>query len=158
MLNNLGKKEKIEIAITGIGVIFLIFLVIGNVQKIQAKKRSMSRTGETITSFLSAPLSFDADEIEDSEIKEGWGRDPFSLAATSIGDIGLESLILNGIMWDEDNPYAIINTDVVKVGDTLGSGIIVVEITKNSVILEQDGDRHTLSLPATFDPSNSIDL
>jgi len=146
MLNNLGKKEKIEIAITGIGVIFLIFLVIGNAQKIQAKKRSMTRTDETITSFLSAPLSFDADEIEESEIKEGWGRDPFSLAATSIKDIGLESLILNGIMWDEDNPYAIINTDVVKVGDTLGSGITVVEITKNSVILEEDGDRHTLQL------------
>ncbi len=147
MLENLGKKEKIELTITSIGVIFLIFLVIGNVQKIQAKKRSMAITGETVTSSLSAPLSFDAANMEESEIKEGWGRDPFSLVTSGAGDIGLEGLVLNGIVWDEANPYAIINSDVVKPGDTLGN-LKVVQITEQSVVLEQDGERHTLTLPA----------
>ncbi|MBU1147881.1 MAG: hypothetical protein KKD11_05950 [Candidatus Omnitrophica bacterium] len=144
-MKNLGKKERMELTITGIGVIFLIFLVLGNVQKIQAKKRSMAKSGAAITSSMSAPISFEAPEIEESTIKEGWGRDPFSLGANTPEDIGFEGLAVNGIMWDEDNPLAIINDDVVKVGDMLG-GLKVVEITKTSVVMEQNGERHTLNL------------
>ncbi len=58
---------------------------------------------------------------------------------------GVEELILNGIVWDADNPYAIINNDVVKVGDKFG-GITVVEITEKNVILEFEGEKHTLEL------------
>ncbi len=145
MLKNLGKKERIELTITGIGVIFLIFLVLGNVQKIQAKKRSMAKSGAAITSSMSVPISFEAPEIEESTIKQGWGRDPFSSGANTPEDIEFEGLVVNGIMWDKDNPLAIINDDVVKVGDKLGD-LKVVEITKTSVILEQNGERHTLGL------------
>ncbi len=145
MLDNLGKKEKFELIITGIGIMFLIFMVIGNVRKIQSKKKSMDKTSKAITTSLSAPISFEALEVEESEIREGWGRDPFFLARGSTGDIGLEGLILNGVVWDKDDPYAIINSDIVKVGDKLGS-IKIIEITETSVILEQDGVHHILNL------------
>lgn len=149
MLKNLGKKEKIELTITGIGVVFLIFLVFANVQKVQAKRRSMVKTGETVTSSLSAPISFETAEIEESAIKEGWGRDPFFLGNVSRDDIELDGMVLNGIVWDEDSQYAIVNGEVIKVGDKLGDKKIV-EINKDSVVLEQDGNRHTLTLPSAF--------
>lgn len=146
MLKNSGKKEKIELTITGIGVVFLIFMVITNVQKVQAKRRSMAKAGETVISSLSAPISFETAEIKESAIKEDWGRDPFFLGTVSRDDIELDGMVLNGIVWDEANPYAIVNSEVVKVGDKLGN-MKIVEITKDSVVLEQDGNRHTLTLP-----------
>lgn len=145
MLKNIGKKEKIELTITGIGVIFLIFLVITNVQEIQAKKKVMVKSEEEVVSSLAAPISFETLKEEESKIKEGWGRDPFVMGFSGTGEAGLEGLNLNGIVWDEDAPYAIINTDVVKVGDKIG-GMLVVEITETSVVLEQDEKRHTLEL------------
>ncbi|MDP8229672.1 MAG: hypothetical protein P9L93_01055 [Candidatus Gorgyraea atricola] len=147
MLENLGKKEKTEIAITAIGIVFLIFMVIGNVQKFQTKKASMAKKQDVVTSSLSVPISFEAPEIEETTIKEGWGHDPFTLGSAGAGDIELEGLVLNGIMWDPANPLAIINSDVIKVGDSLGTATVV-EITQNSVILEQDSQRHTLNLVA----------
>ena len=147
MLKNLGKKEKIQLTITGIGIVFLIFLVMGNVGKGQTKKRSMEKTGETVASSLSVPISFEVSQIEESLIKQGWGRDPFFLGPESTEDIELDGLILNGIMWDENSPYAIINNDVVEIGAKLGT-MIVIEITDSNVILEQKGKRYTLDLPA----------
>lgn len=149
MLKNLGKKEKVELTITGIGVIFLIFLVIGNVGKLQAKKRLMAKASKTVASSMSEPIFFETVREEISEIKGGWGRDPFLLRTSSMVISGLEGLILNGIVWDNENPYAIINDDVMKIGDEIGT-MTIVEITKNSVVFEQDGERQTLSLPAIF--------
>ena len=83
--------------------------------------------------------------MKEHEVKGDWGRDPFSLSASASLDAGLEDLILNGIMWDKDNPYAIINSDIVKVGDEL-RGMKVLEITEKLVILEEDGKRYTLRL------------
>ncbi len=142
---NLGKKEKTELTITGIGVIFLIFLIIGNVQKIQAKKQSMAKAGAAVTSSMSVPITFETVEREESAIKQGWGRDPFSRGVSIADDVGLDGLVLNGIMWDDVNPYAIINGDVIKVGDKLGS-MKIIDITESSVILEQDNEHHILLL------------
>lgn len=73
-----------------------------------------------------------------------WGSSPFSFSASSRSG-GLEGIILNGIVWDKNNPYAIVNNDVVKVGDKLG-GATVIEISEKDVILEFDGEKHTLKL------------
>ncbi|MBU1853792.1 MAG: hypothetical protein KJ957_07105 [Candidatus Omnitrophica bacterium] len=146
MFKNLGKKERLELTITGIGIIFLIFLVIGNVQKIHKKKFLIIKANTEVVSSLSAPISFDIPEIEESDIKEGWGRDPFFLGP-SMGAT-LEGLILNGIVWDKDTPYAIINNNVVEVGEILG-GVTIIEINQNSVVLEQEEETYTLKLNPT---------
>jgi len=140
-MKNLCKKERIELVITCIGVIFLIFLVIRGAQKIQAEKRPMNKTGKAI----SVPVSFKRTEAERSKIEKGWGRDPFFSVTANTGNTKLGDLIVNGIVWDEKNPYAIIDRDVVKVGDKLGN-MTVIEITENSVILEENGERYTLTL------------
>ena len=60
----------------------------------------------------------------------GWGRDPFSLKV---------ALALNGILWDDNLPQAIIGDNVVKVGDKVGNNTVV-SILKDRVILN-DGTR-----------------
>ena len=57
-----------------------------------------------------------------------WGRNPFLLHKDSLGKFAL-----NGILWDDGNPMAIVNDEVVGVGDKIGTAVIV-EITKGSII------------------------
>lgn len=78
--------------------------------------------------------------------KGTWGRDPFFFDSVISGKTeNLSEFILNGIMWDKDNPYAVINNEVVKLGDKIGDKTVV-EINEKNVVLEQDGQRHTLEL------------
>lgn len=67
-----------------------------------------------------------------------WGRNPFVQEETAVKAV--EKFTLNGIMWDEKKPLAIINNDVVGIGDKVGESRIV-GITKESVILN-DGTRN----------------
>ena len=145
MLKNLGKKQKIELTITSIGIIFLLFLVIGNAQKAQKKKMSMLKTDSQVASSMSAPVFIEGRKVEESAIRQDWARDPFSSATSVSASAGLEGLVLNGIMWDSKNPLAIINSEVVKVGDEL-HGMKVAEITEKSVVLEYEGKEYTLDL------------
>lgn len=45
------------------------------------------------------------------------------------------NLTVNGIIWDDNEPYAIIDDKIVKKGDTI-TGALVFEIQKNEVILK----------------------
>ncbi len=67
-----------------------------------------------------------------------WGRNPFLLQVTPIRTFG--GLILNGIMWDKKNPLAIINEEIVKIGDKV-DGNTVVGIEQDRAILN-DGNKN----------------
>ena len=71
----------------------------------------------------------------DSEFKD-WGRNPFVLAE---GITAVTGLNLIGILWDADSPQAIINEEIVRVGDRV-EGNEVVDILKDRVILH-DGEK-----------------
>lgn len=144
MPKDLGKKQKIEITITVIGIIFLINLLIGNIKGIRRQEISTGGIEEEIDTFVSSQILTARTETE-SEVKNDWGRDPFSFTTSGMFDAGLEGLVLNGIVWDIHEPYAIINNDVVKPGDKVG-GMTVIEITETNVVLEHEGKRHSLGL------------
>ena len=55
----------------------------------------------------------------------GWGRDPFVLPAINQ---------LEGIIWDETSPQALINTMILGVGDRFAN-YTVIEIRRKEVIL-----------------------
>lgn len=74
-----------------------------------------------------------------------WGRDPFVLRNTASG----AGLMLGGIMWDKENPMAIINGRIVKTGDNVG-GNIVVDIRQDSVILNDGGKDVELRITADY--------
>lgn len=61
-----------------------------------------------------------------------WGKDPFVLSSEKSSGI-----VLNGILFDKLMPAAIINSQVVKVGDIIGE-YTVVDITPEKVILRKD--------------------
>lgn len=61
-----------------------------------------------------------------------WSRDPFSASSAPIK--GYRGFVLSGIMWDKESPTAIINDNIVKIGDKI-SGNAVVDIKQDRVIL-----------------------
>lgn len=69
-------------------------------------------------------------------------KDPFSPPIISTGEkTGAEVLTgvkLEGIIWDEKKPIAIINDKVVGIGDTI-SGAKIIEIKKDEVIFDING-------------------
>jgi hypothetical protein len=58
-----------------------------------------------------------------------WGRNPFVLSQSP------KASVLEGIMWDSQDPKAIINGYILGVGDPVGPGTIV-DIQQNSVTIK----------------------
>lgn len=65
-----------------------------------------------------------------------WAIDPFSPSSAPIKGYGW--LTLEGIMWSKENPEAIINDNIVKIGDQIDKNTVV-DIEQDRVILN-DGD------------------
>lgn len=81
---------------------------------------------------------------------KNWGRDPFTPAReiTSLMDLNLM-----GILWDENNPQAIINERIVKVNDTIDNNRVI-EIKKSSVTLSDGKNKIELKLWNELDSQN----
>ena len=137
-----NNKKKIELAITGIGIVFLIFMAISHMPN--HKNNKPISGSEPFSSPESAMAFFTNDERQTTN-DEKWGRDPFLLDASSVREQGMEELELNGIVSDKQSPYAIINNDVVKLGDQV-NGMIVIEINEKNVVLDENGQKHTMEL------------
>lgn len=135
-------KKKIELAVTGIGVVIFMFLIISYAQK-SGHKKIISKINAYPASTMAMTGGLESKESWD---KIKWGKDPFLMDASNLKEHqDMAGLVLNGIVSDRENPYAIINNDVVKLGDKVND-MTVIEINEKSVILEQDGQRHTLEL------------
>jgi hypothetical protein len=72
-----------------------------------------------------------------------WGRDPFSLEKKASKQES--KLELRGIVWDEKNPQAIINGDIVRKGDQIGNNRVV-EVKRDVVVLNDGTKDFTLGL------------
>jgi len=72
-----------------------------------------------------------------------WGRNPFMLSGELSESV--RGLLLDGIVWDEAKPYAIINNQVLGIGGTIGRNRIT-KITKTAVFLEEDGNEFSMPL------------
>ena len=72
-----------------------------------------------------------------------WGRDPFTPG--DISAIKISELTLNGIIWDKVEPHAIINNEIVKLRDKVGSYTIV-DITHNKVVISDGFNNFELRL------------
>ncbi|MDP2920812.1 MAG: hypothetical protein Q8O12_00385 [Candidatus Omnitrophota bacterium] len=152
MLKGVENKKRIELTLTGIGVIILIFLLANSILKPKANK-TVTGSGDNPASEGSI-VSFTNSEPRATPVRrslgEGgsdakWRRDPFLLEATVVKEEGVDNLTLNGVISDSANSYAIINNDVVKLGDKV-NGMTVVEIREKSVVLDENGQKHTLEL------------
>jgi hypothetical protein len=129
-------RKKIEIIIT-LGLIpVLIFILHKNLSGINRSRAAVYPQLNQETPMASSA------ETMDQKKGPSWGRDPFTFGKTK-GAGG--DLVLNGIVWDEQFPSAIINGNVVKVADEL-DGNRVIEIRKEKVVLDKAGVNYELHL------------
>lgn len=78
--------------------------------------------------------------VEDTE---KWGEDPFVRDFSYIAE--MKSLIVSAITISENEAYAIINNQIVHVGDII-EGKKVIAIERDRVIVEKGGKRFTIFL------------
>lgn len=142
-------------------LIFLIFLVLlmivvwSNAFKKKPKRSIASGKAKSSQSVSKedADIVFWGERSVKKRLKSEFkslGRDPFSLGkeAASLADLNLI-----GILWDESFPQAIINGEIVKVGDVINNNKVV-EIKRDKVILSEGKNRVELKLWNEPDPGS----
>lgn len=140
------KKDKMELIITSVGILLLI-LAIGNIFKAKGETKEKKKVAAKASSVAAgtvegiAHLKVGFQEFEDKIVVSEWGKDPFTYKPLAhMGD-----LRLGGIVWDEEAPTAIIDGEIVGVGDVIG-GNVVVEIQPDRVILNDGSEMVELTL------------
>src|SRR3989338_2809372 len=130
------KKDKIQLGITGVLVIVLVVFLIRAFEK--GKRPAPVKVKEFVADqSVKEPGLYT--RLEQEIKKMDFKRDPFS--RQSFSDLEeSQDLHLSGILWDEVNPTAIINDEIVAVGSRIQGGRVV-DIRKDKVILEE-GDYH----------------
>ena len=73
-------------------------------------------------------------EEQEKAWEKEWARDPFLPQATASAIVRAVNLTLNGVLWDDATPKAIVNEKTLLVGDTI-YGYTVVDIKPRSVVL-----------------------
>lgn len=135
------KKDKIQLGITGVLVVILLFFLMRAFEK---GKRSPPVKAKELVTDQNAKQPGLYRRLEQEVKKMDFTRDPFS--RQSLADLEeSQSLHLSGIFWDEANPTAIINDQIITVGGEI-NGKKIVEIRKDKVILEADGQTTELGL------------
>jgi len=131
----MDKKTKIQFVITGILVIFLIFLI-NNAKNDLIKKNVRSNQEESIL----APVERSNGRMSYQKLLKAntdltLSRDPFVYRSIKhrASSPSLSSG-LSAILWDKDQALAVINHKVVKKGDKTGL-YTVVDIKPDKVIL-----------------------
>ena len=130
-------KKLIILAVLGLLAIFSLFYGIFTPSKTRRppQVRGSDIQSERKVSMTEKPIL--AQRVTKRTNYTSWGRNPFTLQKTS--SMTVKGLILDGIMWDKEKPMAIINGEIVKIGDRIGDNIVV-EIKQDSVILS-DGTK-----------------
>ena len=142
------EKEKREKIIATVLISLLLLLVLFNVHRAQKRNamRQASTQGASLspnshpTEWTPSPESSKAtSETPSSKGVLAWKRDPFLLGIGKEGELPTLQLKVSGIIYDETRPeatYAIINEEVVRIGDNL-HGIKVVDIQPDYVRLKK---------------------
>lgn len=140
------KKKQRDLLITAALLAVLLFLFLKNTL-LNKKPESPSPAPEAAAS---RPIPNMADELvyltnlrlndkvrmeQEKVWEKEWGRDPFQPVEESLSIQRAVNLTLNGVLWDEKKPRAIVNEKTLRVGDTI-YGYTVVDIRPQSVILQ----------------------
>ncbi|MEI8350174.1 MAG: hypothetical protein WCI77_08480 [Candidatus Omnitrophota bacterium] len=143
----LGPQDKIKIGVVILLVIILIFAV---VNAIKAGKKQKNFIAQSSSAAVLPSVQNDSagggmgggslyHRLENESDRLKLGRDPFTrsqIANTAKED---SSINLSGIIWDTKNPKAVINGEILSVGEKV-KGNLIVEIRPDKVILS-DGER-----------------
>ncbi len=141
-------RKKLIYATLPLALIWAAFSMLGKKDMPDAPDPSATTVPDAPAPIVkSEPARIDLEYRKDAP----WGRDPFRTptAATSPEPrrSGAEklALVLAGIVFSNNQPMALINNQMVRVGDRIGTAIVV-EIDKGSVTLEDQGRRFKLTV------------
>lgn len=142
----LQKKDKIQIGITTSLVVVLLF-VLGGIGR-QGKRSRSHGKGPVFPIVQPIALKENRNQgtiraLKEETKKMGVPRDPFSRQIVSA--VTARGLSLSGIAWDQEDPTAIIDSRIVRVGDEIG-GYVVTEIRKDAVVLNNGTENLELKL------------
>jgi len=135
------EKRKIEIIITSVMIIILIFAIPNafkakkeyhtKVEPIKASIVKTSQPKKTVSKTQNQPSGDQG--VEERMDSLNWDRDPF--AYRPVASIGIGGgLNLEGIVWDEENPKAMVDGTILGIDEKIGDYTIV-DITKDGVLL-----------------------
>jgi hypothetical protein len=147
-------KQIKQLIITGVLIIVLIFLVLGNLKK-KPTKKPVPVSSEVsapavakppaVQSASFTPLDEGRLKMQKERLNLPWGKSPFKSSPDK--DYQKTSLELKGISLGKDKKnFAFINNEIVKVGDKV-EDYEVVEIEKNRVLLKKQDQGFYLTLP-----------
>ena len=133
-------KKLITLIIVGVAALFSLVYGITSSPRGKARVSSKPKTVKIAAARARKGTKRRAKRTEYTS----WGRNPFTLTDTSVRMA--TRLILNGIMWEEDSPLAVINDNVMGIGSRI-SGNTIVEIKEDKVILNDCDSNFELRLP-----------
>lgn len=154
-------KEKKQLIVIAVGLLVLLIVVMIN---LKPKKKALSKvkatTGGSATTVADSPFgpgglpmiggfpppdqSVIKAQLQRMGTEQPW-KDPFYPLVDKVSS-KRGSLVLKGISWKQKgSSFAVINQEIVKVGDGIGSSKVVA-IDKKSVTLEKDGQEYILVL------------
>jgi len=145
------QKDKKQLIATGVLVFVLIFILFTSGKKNPDENKPKAISGglsnynpsrtsleenptvrPKLVTASASPKKFQ-DFLDNLKVK----RDPFSYQPQKSSSIdGKSEIVLNGIIWDEENPKAIINNFIFGVGDRIGA-VVIKEIKKDRIIVNQ---------------------
>jgi len=149
------KNKKLIIAIV-LCVAGLLSLIYGATSTTRGKKnarraKASSPAKKAVPAEKIVPKKRHAKKTKFTE----WGRSPFTPKGGAAG-VPSSKIVLGGIMWVEENPRAIINNNIVAIGDEIG-GNKVIDIKKDRVVLSDGTEKLTLKLEVQdFTPKKSV--
>lgn len=103
------------------------------------KNSSTAKKAKVLTREISSLLKWEKQKsVDNQNVSLKWGRSPFFLeektGGVRVSDEKAFILELNGILWDESSPVAIINNEIVGIKGKVNK-YIVIKIEKEKVVL-----------------------
>jgi hypothetical protein len=143
------KKNTVELIITVILIVILLVAVShmlrARKQFIGQKKRATMTSAQSIQPRVYAIVgSGIPEDIEEHAQNMTWGRDPFVYQSSYTEGASVD-LKLEGIVWDRENPKAMISGVIIGIGEHIGNYTIL-EIKPNSVLITDGTDDIILRL------------
>lgn len=133
------EKQKLEIIITGVAVVFFLALLSSTLAK-RTKKTTIEPAKNITTAEITKPQDIKPTQSKKIE----WGRDPFVLNPERPAQKG-GVFVLTAVMWDEKNPYAVINGEIAYIGKEI-NGYCVIKINKDNTVLKKGDQELTIEL------------
>lgn len=139
------EKKQVELIITGAAILIFIVLLVNTFTKSKRPSPPPTPVSRPAPEEVEPTLARRVKPELEKKRELDWRRDPFGLEKIIVEGEEAIQLILKGIIWDEEKPFAIINEVVVNKGDKI-EGNTVIEIKRDSVILSNGLKKFTLKI------------